>query len=229
MARDKPLDGTKCRDSRQTPLKKETVVMGLHIRKRLINGGKKNMRKYRFFINVDDIKSTIDPSVSKNKQEPVVGSPSAGVPERTGRDGNCLLASDTSPPADMAASGTVPYPREAAKSVEARVSDNIDHINISIDDFDPVEFKNRLVYVNNGLAIPQPGKWKSIDDCREKDQNATRRFWVFFRKKIFHLLMRNDPFLTHSDVDAIYNGLKQYFEIKDYEYFYEHHYKYEKW
>lgn len=205
----------KSRDGDWEAPRKRAYTTDFNIRKYAKMKRTKKDYRYRCFIDVDDIKSTI------------------GRPETEEYEPEASSMVEDSAPADVISpthDRTIEYSREPTELPEPVVNYTTRKITVAhaLDEYDPIAFKNKLIYLNNGMEIPQAGEWKSIDECAKEGQNTIVQFWIFFGKKIHSLLMKNDPFLTYADVKIIYDALKKYLEVKDYEYFYVHHFKYEK-
>ncbi len=90
------------------------------------------------------------------------------------------------------------------------------------------EFKDKVLYTDNGLEIPSEPKYK-YDIIRTFGVDyAPKYFMRWFKRKIQYLVMKSNEYLTWSDAKIIYNGLTEFFACKDYIYFYHNFYVHEK-
>ncbi|KAI4292716.1 hypothetical protein PAPHI01_1990 [Pancytospora philotis] len=177
-------------------------------------------RRSRYFISIEDIQGTLggaEPSICMRKDD--------SAPQLLFSGGHAVdfseMFADKSA-ADLSRSFSiapiVDYDTSAAEQPAPATAQSATVAKKRIVNFNPVAFKNKLLYENSGLDTPLRATWRSIRDSKI---DTLRSFWNVFRKKIIHVLMRNDRLLTHSDALLLYGALRKYFEIKDYEYWFK--------
>lgn len=173
-----------------------------------------HLRKY---IHLNDIKKSASQRLRNGNLQDTTEAPSTAAPARA---------------LDEAELSGIPYPRDAEPDTSALelwegLKKEPQPRDRELVGFDPVKLKDKAVYLNNGLRIPAARRWKTPEDFRSETKSYRQHIMYFFRKKMIYFLMKGDAYLSYTDAGTIFDSLKAFFEVKDYEYIHDNYFRYE--